>query len=101
MFLIIGQKFDSETLKNCLSGATTIVKNSDKEKYMCSSYEKAFNGKVSWNFNDDVARNVLILEVDTSSSSHTDNLENDFLILGEGDTFGINASFGAPEKNQY
>ena len=47
MILIIGQKFQSETLKNCLSGATNIVKNSDKEKYMCSGYEKAFDGKVS------------------------------------------------------
>ena len=36
--------------------------------------------------------------VDNSSSSHTYNLKNDFLILGEGDTFGINGSFGAPEK---
>ena len=35
---------------------------------------------------------------DNSSSSHTDNCKNDFLVLGEGDTFGINGSFGAPEK---
>ena len=78
IILIIGQKFQSETLKNCLSGATNIVKNSDKEKYMCSGYEKAFDRKVSWNFNDDVARNVVILGVDASSSSHTDNLEKTF-----------------------
>ena len=25
-------------------------------------------------------------------------MKNNFLILAEGDTFGINASFGAPEK---
>ena len=36
--------------------------------------------------------------VDNSPSSHTDNLKNDFLILGEGDTFGTNGSFGASEK---
>ena len=35
--------------------------------------------------------------VENRSSSHSDNLKNDFLILG-GDTFGINGSFGAPEK---
>ena len=29
---------------------------------------------------------------------HTDNLQNDFLILGEGPTFGINESFGALEN---
>ena len=28
----------------------------------------------------------------------TDNLSNDFSILGEGDTFGNNESFGGPEK---
>ena len=32
------------------------------------------------------------------TSSHTDNLKNNSLGLREGDTFGINGSFGAPEK---
>ena len=36
--------------------------------------------------------------VDNSSSSHTDNLKNDFLILGECPLFGINGRFGASEK---
>ena len=37
--------------------------------------------------------------VDHSWSSHTDdNQGNDFLILGEGNTFRINGRFGAPEK---
>ena len=31
---------------------------------------------------------------------HTDNLKYDFLILGEGDTFGINGSFGAAGKKK-
>ena len=29
--------------------------------------------------------------------SHTDNLRNHFIILGEGDTVGINGGFDAPE----
>ena len=37
--------------------------------------------------------------VGNSSSCHTHNLKNNFLILGEGSTFGINGSFGASEKN--
>ena len=41
---------------------------------------------------------VIIFGVDNSSSSHADNLQNNFLMLGEGDTLGINGSFGAPEK---
>ena len=31
-----------------------------------------------------------------SSLSHDDNHKNNFLVLDDGDTFGINGSFGAP-----
>ena len=34
-----------------------------------------------------------------SSSSHTDNLKNKLLVLGEGPTKGIYDSAGAAEKN--
>ena len=44
------------------------------------------------------ARNVIIFGVDDSSSSHADNHINNFLVLGEGPTFGINGSFGSPVK---
>ena len=40
-----------------------------------------------------------MFDVDNSSSSHTDNQKNEFLVLGEGPTFGINRSFGSPEKS--
>ena len=50
-----------------------------------------------WVYSDS-ARNVKVFGVDTSSSSHTDNRKNDFLMLGEGAAFGINGSFCAPEK---
>ena len=33
-----------------------------------------------------------------SSSSHTDNQKNNFSVLGEGPTDGINVSTGAAEK---
>ena len=51
-----------------------------------------------WSFDNDTARNVIIFGVDTSSSSHSDNHKNNFLILGKGLTLGINRSFGVPEK---
>ena len=86
------------TLNDCLFGATNIVKSSDKEKYVYSGDGIAFDGKVEWSFGKDYARNVLMFVVDNSSSSHADNLKNNFLVLGEGNTFGINGSFGAPEK---
>ena len=86
------------TLKNCLFGATNIVKNSDKEKYVHSVYGITFDGKGSWSFGNAYARNVIIFGVDNNSSSHTDNLKNNFLVLGEGDTFVFNGSFGAPDE---
>ena len=54
--------------------------------------------QVFWCFGNGNARNVIISVVDNSSSSHADNFKNKFLILGEGPTFGINGSFGSPEK---
>ena len=48
-------------------------------------------------FNNDTAINVIIFCVDNSSSSHAYNRKNNFLVLGEGPTFGINGSFGSPE----
>ena len=39
-----------------------------------------------------------IFGVDKSLSSHTESCKKVILILGEGDTFGINGSFGAPEN---
>ena len=86
------------TLKNCLFGATNIAKSSDKESYIYSAYRIAFGGKCNWNFGNDYARNAIICGVDNSLSSHSDNLKNNFLVLGEKDTFGINGSFGAPAK---
>ena len=85
-------------IKNCLFGATSIAKNSNKEKWVYSAYGIAFDGKGEWSFGNDNAKNVIIFGVDVSSSSHADILNNISLVLGEGDTFGINGSFGAPEK---
>ena len=90
----------NSTLRNCLFGLADTVKDSNKEKYVCSDYGIAFDGwsGSEWSFGNDYPRNVIVFGVDNSSSSHNDNLKNNFLIFGEGDTFGINGSFGAPEK---
>ena len=47
--------------KNCLFGATSAVKNSDKEKYVYSGYGKAFDSAGSWIFGNGFDRNVVIL----------------------------------------
>ena len=48
------------TLKNYLFGATNIVKNSDKRKYVYNGYGIAFDGKGEWSFGNSYARNVVI-----------------------------------------
>ena len=42
---------------------------------------------------------MLYFDVDSSSSYHTNNRKNNFLVSGEIPTYGVNESFGSPEKN--
>ena len=52
---------------------------------MHCGYGIATDGAGSWNFGNDLARNVVIVCVDNSTS---------FLVVGEGPTYGINGCFG-------
>ena len=65
---------------------------------MYSEYGITFDCSGSWSFNNDSARNVIIFLVDNTASSHADHGKNNFLVSGEGSTFGVNARFGSPEK---
>ena len=65
---------------------------------MYSGYGITFDSASSWSFDNDTARNVVGFDVDNNLSSHSDNLKNNFSILGEGPSFGINGSFGSPDK---
>ena len=49
-------------------------------------------------FGNDFARNLIIVGADNNSSSHSDNHKNNFLMLGEGPTYGINGSSEKPDK---
>ena len=42
--------------KNCLFGATNIVKNSDKEKHVYSGYRIKFDSAGFWSFDNDTAK---------------------------------------------
>ena len=97
MIQMLGQKLHLSCNKKFF-GATNIVKNSDKEKYMQSGCGVVFDGKAQWSFDNGTARNVIIFGVNSSSLSHSGNHKNILLILGEVPTFGINGSFGSPEK---
>ena len=75
-----------------------MVKNSDKEKYVYSGYGVWFNRRGGWSFDNGTARNILIFGVNNILSSHVDNLKTNFLVLGEGDTFGNNFKFWCNRK---
>ena len=89
--------------KNCLFGATNIVKSSDdsnNEKYVYSGYGIKFDSSGSGSFDNGFTWNVVDFGVDNSSSSHPDNRKNKFLVLGEVSTYGINETFVSPEKKK-
>ena len=71
-------------------GASIIVKNSDKEKYVYSGYGITIDSASSWSFDNDTARNVIIFGIDNSSPSHAENRKNNFLLISEDPSFSIN-----------
>ena len=85
-------------LKNCLFDTVSLVRNARKSKFIYNGWGIAFDGKGSWSFGNDFSRNSVIFGVDNSSPSHTNNRKNNFLVLGEGPTDGLNDSTGAVEK---
>ena len=48
----------------------------------------------SWNFGNDFAKIVEILDIKNNSPSHSDNCKNNFGVLVEGPTYDINVTFG-------
>ena len=64
---------------------------------MYSGYGIAFDGAGSWTSGNDFAKNDEIFGTDNSSSSHTVNCKNNFLVFGEDTTYGINGSFDSSE----
>ena len=52
--------------KNCLFGATNIVKNIDKENNLYSGYEITFDCAGLWSFDNDFSRNVIMFGADNS-----------------------------------
>ena len=63
---------------------------------MYSGYGTAFDVVGWWKFDYDFARNVIIFGVDSSSSSHSDNCKDNFLVLYEEPTCD---SVGTSEQN--
>ena len=75
------------SLKNCLSGAVTLTKNADIDKYGYSGYEIGFDRRSIFSFQGGgFGQNVLHFGVDLSSSAHIDSKKKDILVLGKGPT---------------
>ena len=78
------------TLKNCLFGAVTLIKNTDIDKYGSSGYGIGFDRRSSFSFpSGEFGKNVLIVGVDMSSSAQIDNKKKHILVLGKGPTQGL------------
>ena len=56
----LGNPTNNFKFKNFLFGATNIVKNSGKKKYVYNGYGIAFDSAGSWSFDKDFARDVRI-----------------------------------------
>ena len=55
--------------------------------------------KGTQSFDSDQTRDVIVFRVNNNSSSHPDNRKNNFLVLSEKPSYGINESFSLHKKN--
>ena len=70
------------TLKDWLFGDVKITKNADPDKYSYSGHGVGFDSRSYFSIrNFDWGKNVVIFEIDMSSSVHIDNKNKDILIL--------------------
>ena len=61
------------TLENCLFGSVKLTKNADIDKYGYSGYGIGFDRETSVSFGNEIGKDVIIFEVDMSSSTKIDN----------------------------
>ena len=81
---------DDPILRNSLFGAVKFTKNGDIDKYWYSGYWVGFDRKGSFSFRrGGFGQNIIIFEVDMSSSVHVDNQKKDILIIWKGPTQGL------------
>lgn len=65
-------------------GASYVVKDNDKGKFVYCDYGNVFEGAESWSFGNDFTRHIRNFGAHNSLASHTDNRNNNLLVLGEG-----------------
>ena len=80
-------------------GTVKLTKNADIGKYKHSGYGFGFDRRGTFSVpSDGLGQNVIMFEVDMSSSVHVDNKKQDILILGEGSTQGLDGTTLTAEK---
>ena len=73
------------TLKHCLYEAVKLIKNTDPDKYYYSRYGIGFDSRSIFSVpNFDWVNNIIIFEVDNSSSVRIDDKKKDILVVGKG-----------------
>ena len=65
-------------MENCSSGGVKLTKHVDIDMYKYSGYGIGFDRKWFFSIGDKVGRNVIISELDMSSSPHIDNKKKYF-----------------------
>ena len=60
-----------------------------------------FDGLGSWSFSNDFARNIVLFNVDDSSSCRADNGKINFLVLGKGPTDNITHNVGTAGEKKH
>ena len=73
-------------LENCLFSAVNLTKHIGVDRYKYSGDGIGFEKKESYSVGNEIGRNVIIFEVDMSSSKRIDNRKKDILIFAKGPT---------------
>ena len=90
------------TLVNCLFGAFSLTKNANIDKCKYFGYGTGFDRRGAYLLHSgNFGRNVIVFEVDMSSSIHFYNKKKDILILGKGSTQGLGEHPLTAKKNVF
>ena len=82
-------------LENCLFGSVKLTKNADIDKYGYSGYGIGFDRKTLFSIGNEISKNVIIFDVDLSSSTKIDHRKKGILILDKGSTQGLEHTLSA------
>ena len=83
------------TIENCFVGSVMLTKNTDINKYGYSGYGIGFDRKGLFAIGNEIGKTVIIFGVAISSSSKIDNRKKEILILGKGQTQGLEHTLSA------